>query len=681
MRHDIDLPGHDPQTRRHDGPEAEALDRLTRLAARTLDAPVAWVCLAEPAGLSLRGAVGVPDLAQAHRGPPLPFCRHVLASGEALAVDDAAAHPLWDGERSAQLAYLGAPLLADAGGVLGSLCVADTRARRWTADEAETLRDLAAGAAARLELRAELARHRQAEERLRLLESVVVHANDAVLITEAEPIDQPGPRVVYVNEAFTRMTGYQPEEIIGKTPRVLQGPKTDRAQLDKIRKALKRWRPVEVDLVNNHKDGTEFWVELSIVPVADPHGWYTHWVSVQRDVTARKRAERELQQAKEAAEEASRAKSVFLSRMSHELRTPLHAILGFGQLLELDELSADQRENAGQIRRAGRHLLDLINGVLDISRVEAGDLTPSIEEVEMSQVLGEVLALVWPLATQAGVTLEPPDEDSRGRVVLADLQRLKQVLLNLLSNAVKYNRPGGRVTVSCGAGGGDRVRIAVTDTGLGIAAESVGRLFTPFDRLGAELGPVEGTGLGLALSKRLVESMNGSIGVETEAGRGSTFWVDLPPALAAPAPAREPAAVRPVTPALAGRVGGTVLYVEDNLSNLRLVERILGHRPGVRLVSAMQGGVGWDLARQHLPDLVILDLHLPDVGGDEVLRWLRHDARTQHIPVIVLSADATPQQVARLLAAGASHYLTKPLDVREFLHVLDGHLSARAADR
>ena len=382
----------------------------------------------------------------------------------------------------------------------------------------------------------------------------------------------------------------------------------------------------------------------------------------------------ELSEATAEADRANRAKSEFLSRMSHELRTPLNAILGFGQLLEMDALSERQAEGVGHILRAGRHLLGLINEVLDISRIEAGRLSLSLEPVPVRETIAQAMQLVGPTATVLAVTLRVGAVDERLHV-LADRQRLQQVLLNLLSNAVKYNRPRGTVTIGCERAGDERVRISVTDTGPGIAAEKLERLFVPFDRLGAEATGVEGTGLGLALSKSLVAAMSGTMDVRSEPGTGSTFSVEL--AVASAPEAAGLAAVAADGPLAAPARPQTILYIEDNLSNLRLVESILSRRPGVTVLSAMQGRVGLDLARHHLPDLVLLDRHLPDIPGEEVFRLLAEDPRTRAIPVVMLSADAILTGVQRLLDAGVRAYLTKPLDVRRLLDVIDETLEAR----
>ncbi len=510
---------------------------------------------------------------------------------------------------------------------------------------------------------------RRTDERLRLLESAVVNAKDAVLIAESESIDLPGPRVLYANRAFEQMTGYSAAEITSKTPRILQGPKSDRAALDRVREALTNWTPVQVELINYRKDGSEFWVELSIVPVTNAAGQFTHWVSVQRDITERKRTEAALNQAKEEAEKANAAKSEFLSRMSHELRTPLNAILGFGQLLQMQKLPAAQNDRIGHIVSAGRHLLDLINEVLDIARIEAGRVELSLEPVHVAETVCETLDLIRPLAAQKGITIEPvPDTNPLHQEhVMADRQRFKQVLLNLLSNAVKYNRPGGTVRLSYREVGDRCLRIEVADSGNGIPAEKFARLFVAFDRLGAEQSDVQGTGLGLALSKRLTEAMNGNIGVDSLPGAGATFWIELPRVRSQLEQSgtwvrrdRAPAEMESL------HALHTVLYIEDNLSNLTLIEHLLADHPEIKLLTAMQGRIGIDLARQHHPDLILLDLHLPDLPGWEVLSQLQADEDTNAIPVVAVSADATPRQIERLLRAGARAYLTKPLEVERF---------------
>lgn len=423
-------------------------------------------------------------------------------------------------------------------------------------------------------------------------------------------------------------------------------------------------------------DGSVIWVMASARIVHDPSGGGSYIEGAVEDITERKQVQDAIARARDA-DRASQAKSEFLSRMSHELRTPLNAILGFGQLLQMDPLSPKQHEHVEDILTGGRHLLELINEVLDITRIEAGRLTISPEPVSVREIVQESLGLIAPLSVQEDVQLEDETAGIPEQFVVADRQRLKQVLLNLLSNAVKYNRKGGLVAVSCETMPEGRLRIKVSDTGPGIAQEQLERLFVPFERLGAEQTAIEGTGLGLALSKRLVEAMGGTLGVDSIVDQGSSFWVELALAEGAGPQERQP------LPGLAepqpSHTVGTILYIEDNLSNLKLVQNLIDLRPGIQIIPAMQGRLGLDLARQHRPELILLDVNLPDMRGDEVLRRLKAAPETRDIPIVVISADATPGRVAQLSAAGAQAYLTKPLDVKMLLAVLDDALEHKGS--
>jgi len=375
--------------------------------------------------------------------------------------------------------------------------------------------------------------------------------------------------------------------------------------------------------------------------------------------------ERELQAARDEAVAATEAKDQFLGRMSHELRTPLTAILGFGQLLQLEELDSEDADSVDHIVSAGEHLLGLIEDLLDISRIETNHLSLSLEPIDLDEVVEESVALMGPQAADREVTVEVHGVGPG--VVRADRQRLKQVLLNLLSNAIKYNRVGGKVSVTWKPEPEvETVAVTVEDTGIGIRAENVGRLFQPFDRLGAEASGVEGTGVGLSLSKALTEAMAGTIAVDSDPGVGSSFTVTLP---AAELEAADDVELAVVWDGRAGR-GGTVLYAEDNLATLRVVERLMGRRPE-HLEVAIQGNLVLDLAKSVKPTLVLLDLHLPDMSGEDVLRELKADPATADIPVAILSADASEGQRRRLLGQGAVAYLTKPLQVVELLTLLD----------
>ncbi len=382
-------------------------------------------------------------------------------------------------------------------------------------------------------------------------------------------------------------------------------------------------------------------------------------------------ANHELQEARIIAEQANHAKSQFLSRMSHELRTPLNAINGFAQLLEMADLSAQDLENVRMIATAGQHLLELINELLDIGRIEADELSLSMEPIRMADMHDETVDLIRPLAAEREITVE--DEAGPPEIhVVADRQRLKQVLLNLLSNAVKYNHVGGTVRFSWSASDGE-VRIEVTDTGSGIAPANLDRLFVAFDRIEAERTGVEGTGLGLTLAKRLVEAMGGRLTVESELGRGSTFAVELRRAQDEGTEAiRDNPSEAPI------RTTGMddILYIEDDVSSFRLVEQVLQQRLGVTPLHAARGRDGLDLARRHHPRLILLDINLPDISGQEVLAGLKADPSTRETPVIMMSADASPDLVETLRKAGASDYLKKPIDVFNFGRIVEAHLQS-----
>jgi PAS domain S-box-containing protein len=512
----------------------------------------------------------------------------------------------------------------------------------------------------------------------RLFES----AKDGILILDAET-----GKVVEVNPFLIAALGFSHEQLLGKAVWELGFFRDIWANAEKFAelkaKEYVRYENLPLETADGQRIEVEFISNVYLV-----NGSKVIQCNV-RDVTARREAENalirsheelesrvaqrteELSAATGVAERANHAKSEFLSRMSHELRTPLHAILGFAQLLEMDVQNPSDAESVAQIVRAGNHLLGLINEVLDLARVESGKLALTPEPVSVRETLEETLSLVKPMATERRVRLEPLAGDLDCEV-LSSSGRFKQVMINLLSNAVKFNRRGGTVAVSCEKIE-DCLRIQVADSGRGISAGNMAKLFVPFERIDEVDTVIEGSGLGLSLSKHLIEAMDGKIGVESTPGHGSTFWVELPLIQGTPAATTQSldASIRGVAEVARSTAPRTLLYIEDNLSNLRLVERILARRPEVKLISAMQGSIGLELARQHQPDLVLLDLHLPDIQGDEMLLQLRADPRTDQLPIVMISADATSAQIERLRAAGATDYLTKPIDVRKFLALVD----------
>jgi signal transduction histidine kinase len=512
----------------------------------------------------------------------------------------------------------------------------------------------------------------------------------------------PELRIVAASDAYLEATMTRREEIVGRAifdvfPDNPEDPEaTGVSNLSASLELVRRWRVPDTMAIQKYdirrplEEGggfeERFWSPKNI-PVPDETGELAYIIHRVQDVTAfvrltergtEQEAEiflvtQELQKLNAQLQAADRAKNEFLSRMSHELRTPIAAILGFSELFALADLDEKKSEWAATILRAGRHLLQLVDEVLDISRIEAGELSISVEPVAVAPLLADAIELIQPLAEDRRVTLHPAEIQDGCGYARADTQRLKQVMINLLSNAVKYNREGGEVHVSVRTFGSHRMRLAVTDTGHGIDRESLDKLFTPFERLNAG-ADVQGTGLGLALSRRLVEAMGGTLTVRSTPAEGSTFTVEMArgePAAVAAAMAEEGELVAQ------RRYDGerSLLYIEDTVANIRLVEEILSSRPSVRLLPAGMGSLGVELAAEYRPDLVLLDLHLPDIGGDEVLARLRADERTRDIPVVVLSADATDRTPGPLLEAGAQAYLTKPIGMRQLLEVVDTYVA------
>jgi PAS domain S-box-containing protein len=517
---------------------------------------------------------------------------------------------------------------------------------------------------------------REGAQRQRELSAITAASPDVIAVFTADL------RVAFVSEATTSITGFRVSDRVGAEAGATVHEDDRQTMVDAVRSVITgAAEDFSIRVRTRHVSGRYLLLEGHGRPLLGGDGEPIAAVAIFRDISDRIALEAALVEARDAADAASKSKSEFLSRMSHELRTPLNVVLGFTQLLQMEPLGEEQLSWVDQVLKAGRHLLDLINEVLDIARIESGALALSPEPVSLRDVVGETVESMRPIAASNDVTIDFLIEGD-DLYVQSDRQRLRQVLINLLANSVKYNRPHGSVLITSKAGDADTVAIRVSDTGIGIAAEHIERLFVPFDRLGAEHSSVEGTGVGLPLSLRLVEAMSGDLSVESTPGEGSTFTVTLP---GASPPAEEAddvtiaAAEMQMNSDDALGTHGTLLYIEDNLTNLQLMQRIVGRRPGIRLLHAFQGRMGLDLARTGHSDIIMLDLHLPDMAGIEVLGQLRADPTTAGVPVYIVSADATAGQVSRMRSAGAAGYLTKPLDVRRVLGLLDSVLEGRVA--
>jgi PAS domain S-box-containing protein len=523
------------------------------------------------------------------------------------------------------------------------------------------------------------AEQKQLDQRLRdqqfYTRSLIESNIDALMTTD------PAGIITDVNKQMEALTGCSRDELIG-APFKNYFTDPERAEAG-ITQALRGSRVTDYELTARARDGKQTVVSYNATTFHDRERKLQGVFAAARDVTERKRFEQmqqenniELERAKAAAEKANLAKSDFLSSMSHELRSPLNAILGFAQLMVSDTPppTPSQTASIDQILHAGWYLLELINEILDLAQIESGKLALSLEPTSLSEVMSECQAMIEPQGQKRGIGMAFP----RFKIpcfVDADRTRLKQVLINLLSNAIKYNQPNGKVVVHVDCPEGEeRVRISVRDTGAGLRPEMLKQLFQSFNRLGRETTSEEGTGIGLVMSKRLVEMMGGAIGVESTVGIGTVFWFDLNAAVEPVAVEQHGLAAVTPLPVQPGALLRTLLYVEDNPANLNMVEQLIKRRPDIRLLSARDGNLGVQLARTHHPDVILMDINLPGISGIEALKILREDPGTTQIPVVALSANAMPRDIEKGLIAGFFRYLTKPIKVGEFMDTLDAAL-------
>lgn len=523
---------------------------------------------------------------------------------------------------------------------------------------------------------------KQVEEQLRWSEESFRLMVESVTDYAIVMLDPEG-RVVSWNSGAQRIKGYSAEEIVGQHFSLFY-PREDidhgmpQRYLDIVtangRFEDEGWRV--------RKNGSIFWANEVFTAIRDQNGNLRGFAKLTRDLTERKRLDEEMQDknaelesARLVAEKANLAKSDFLSSMSHELRTPLNAILGFAQLLEAGSPppTDTQKVRLHQIIKAGWYLLELINQILDLAVIESGKLSLSRESVSLIDVMHECQAMTESQARQHDIHINFLPFDNTW-FANADRTRVKQVLINLLSNAIKYNRKQGTVEVKCTTSTPERIRISIKDSGAGLSPEKLAQLFQPFNRLGQETGTEEGTGIGLVVTKQLVELMGGTIGVESTVGVGSEFWIELNRDVSPQFIAGNAVPVELMAQVQGNSALRTLLYVEDNPANLMLVEQIIEDHPDVRMLSARDGHLGIALARAHLPDVILMDINLPGISGFQALKILREDPVTAHIPVVALSANAMPRDIEKGLEAGFFRYLTKPIKVNELMNALDDAL-------
>jgi PAS domain S-box-containing protein len=487
-------------------------------------------------------------------------------------------------------------------------------------------------------------------------------------------IDNSG-KILIANPAIETLFGYTRKELIGKNITVLMPGQFRDLHSNGLKNYLltgnKKVIGQLVEVEGLKKNGDIFPMELAI----SEYVWEEQkmFIGTIRDITERRRVEDQLKSAKNEAEKASRAKSEFLSRMSHELRTPMNAILGFTQLMQMDPknpLTDSQNLNLQQVSFAGKHLLELINEVLDLARVESGQLRLLSETIDIAPIVKEVISLSKPLADQQNVTIEFQDMHGGRFLIDADMLRFKQILINLVSNAIKYNKPQGSVVVSIKEYEKTKTQIMVRDTGKGISEENQKQLFAPFERFGDNTEDIEGSGIGLTISKKLVEAMGGEIGYESVLGEGSVFHIDFPPSYNAFQADAEKASNVALSQ-LNGKERRRVLYIEDIQANIELVKQILICKPHVEFISSLTPKGGIELAVSETPDLILMDIHMAEMDGLTAFKKLNSINETKDIPVIALTADAMDADIKRALNMGFKDYITKPIDVPKFLNVVE----------
>lgn len=523
-----------------------------------------------------------------------------------------------------------------------------------------------------------LIERKTSEGKARLLEEVIKNANDGVMITRADSLDKPGPEIVYVNDALLKISGYERHEVIGQTPRMFQGKRTDRSKLDRLRESLRSGQMFKDEIINYSKQGKEYVLDISIIPIKDAQGNITHFAAIERDITVRKMFENELLRAKKKAEEANKAKGDFLANMSHELRTPMNGVLGMANLLRDTKLNTEQHGYVDTLCHSGESLLMLLNDILDFSKIEAGELT--LEEIpfNLNGLLHETVRLLEPLAKKKGLEISYYYASSTPDCVVGDPARIRQIVTNLLGNAIKFTENG---SVRLGIGSrrtdnGVELEFRIDDTGIGIKAENLKKIFHKFTQADeSTTRRFGGTGLGLTICKLLVEEMGGEIGVESTYGKGSSFWFCLPLAIASEEETsrimgENKHAKEELREKLKEFSRQRVLVVDDHPINLFFAKKLLAKFGLSSVDTAESGKDALNLIENGRYDLVITDCQMPEMDGYEVARIIRKDLKNTHMPVIAMTANAMVGDKDKCIAAGMDDYISKPINESRMAEVL-----------
>lgn len=516
-----------------------------------------------------------------------------------------------------------------------------------------------------------ISERKESERRMQLLSYVVEHSPFLIIVTDTDG------DIEYVNPKFSKITGYSFEEAIGQNPRILKSGKTTTEEYKKMWTAIRSGEEWRGEVYNKTKNGDFYWAQVSISSISDENNRITHFIGIQEDITDRKRMETDLIKAKEQAEQANQAKSTFLASMSHELRTPLNSILGFSQILKLNKnksLTEKELNFVSNILKSGNLLLDLINDVLDLSKIESGKFDLDLQPVFIKKAVTEAVDQVSTLAFKHNINVSF-DADNMEHYINVDERGIKQVLMNLLSNAIKYNRQEGKVTLACEISKEGQAILNVTDTGPGISEEKITHLFEPFNRLGAETTNIEGTGIGLTITKRLVEMMDGKLTASSRVGQGTTFEIRFP-LTRRETRTENKGTETPADSELNSETAEkkTILYVEDNRVNLELMESIIAGFSSLELISAESAEKGIKTAAQLQPDMILMDINLPGMDGFEALKILKESKDTRHIPVIAVTSKAMADDAEKGIKAGFTEYLTKPIMIDQFESIVNSIL-------